>query len=218
MAGWLEQYVDNQDLVVWLNSTIEPTPVYDPVARKWTVVVNRNGERLTMYPSHLVMAGGFFGDPNIPRFDGQEEFKGEILHSNTFPGGDVFKGKRVVVIGAANSAADICQDLSLRGAASVTMVQRSASGMVSNKFNAIQFGAVYPEWRSLEYSDLSASTLPINGLRDLMKGMQPFAQEFDKEILQGLAKGGYKTTLGHDGSGQLLMVYERGGGTLPFGI
>ncbi|KLO16584.1 dimethylaniline monooxygenase [Schizopora paradoxa] len=212
MAGWLEQYAVNQDLVVWLNSTIEPTPTYDLTTKKWTVVVNRNGERQTMHISHLVMAGGFFGDPNIPKFEGQDEFKGEILHSNTFPGGDVFKGKRVIVIGAANSSADICQDLSLRGAASVTMVQRSASGMVSNKFNAIQFGAVYPEWRSLEYSDLAASTLPVNGLRELMKGMQPFAKEFDKEIFEGLAKGGFRTFTNHDGSGQLLMVYERGGG------
>ncbi len=94
----------------------------------------------------------------------------------------------------------------------MTMLQRSASGVVSNKYNAIQFGAVFPEWRSHEYSDLAAFTLPVNALRVLMKSLQPFAQEFDKEILQGLAKGGYKTTSGPDGSGQLLMVYDRGGG------
>lgn len=160
------------------------------------------------------MAGGFFGDPHIPKFEGQEDFKGEILHSNTFQGGNEYKGKRVVVIGAAGSAADICQDLSLRGAASVTMVQRSASGVVSHKFNAIQFRAIYPEWRSLEYSDLAALSLPINGLRELMKGVQPFAQEFDSELLQELSRCGFETTLNHDGSGRVLMVYERGGGTL----
>lgn len=165
-----------------------------------------------MHPSHLVMACGYVGEPYVPKFEGQDMFKGAILHSSTFPGGDVFKGKRVVVIGAGNSSADICQDLSVRGAASVTLVQRSASGMVSNKFNAIQFGRLYPEWRSLEYSDLAAFTLPIEALRELMKGLQPFAQQFDKEIFEGLAKGGFKTTLGPDGSGQLLMVYERGGG------
>ncbi len=100
MAGWLEQYADNQDLVVWLNSTIEPNPVYDTTTKRWTVVVIRNGERITMHPSHLVMACGDIGDPNVLKFEGQEEFKGAILHSNTFPGGAIFKGKRVVVIGA----------------------------------------------------------------------------------------------------------------------
>ncbi|KLO16583.1 dimethylaniline monooxygenase [Schizopora paradoxa] len=212
LADWLEQYAHNQELVIWLDSTIESDPTYDSVVKKWTVVVNRNGDRLTMSPTHLVMAGGFFGDPNIPKFEGQEDFEGEILHSNTFPGGDVFEGKRVVVIGAANSATDICQDLASRGATSVTMVQRSSSGVVSSNFNAILFKEVYPEWRSLEYSDLAAFALPVKGLRELIEGMQPIAQEIDKDIYQGLAKGGFMVTQNPDGSAQMPMVYERNAG------
>lgn len=37
-------------------------------------------------------------------------------------------------------------------------------------------------------------------------------EAFDQEILDGLKKAGFKVTSGPDSSGQLLMVFDRGGG------
>lgn len=46
------------------------------------------------------------------------------MHSSQFVSGEAYKGKRCVVVGANNSAHDICADLWEHGA-DVTMIQRS---------------------------------------------------------------------------------------------
>ncbi len=103
MGAWLEQYADNQDLVVWLRSTLEPKPTYDAKTRKWNVVVNRDGELVHLQPSHIVIATSIHGAPIVPEMDGKEEFLGEISHSATFDTAEKYKGKKVIVVGAGNS-------------------------------------------------------------------------------------------------------------------
>lgn len=212
MANWMEQYAENQELVVWTSSTLDSKPVYDRNTKKWNVAIRRNGITVVLHPSHLVFAIGIFGDPNVPSLTGVDDFRGDILHSSVFTGGQPFSGKRVIVVGAGNTSADICQDLVYRGAASVTMLQRSATSVLSDKLLAIRFDPVFAEDRPIEYSDLASAGLPINCLRELNKKLQPLAEEFDKELHNGLKKAGFKLTNGPDHSGQLLMVYDRGGG------
>ena len=43
---------------------------------------------------------------------GQEKFKGEIIHSDFLRATDIFKGKRVAIIGAGESGSDICNEIS----------------------------------------------------------------------------------------------------------
>lgn len=57
----------------------------------------------------------------VPTIAGQDLFKGEQQHSSQHSGPDAYTGKKVVVIGANNSAHDICAALSEHGA-DVTMV------------------------------------------------------------------------------------------------
>ena len=56
----------------------------------------------------VVCATGCNWDPNMPEVKGQ--FNGEIRHSVTFKKADEFRGKRVMIIGAGNSGADIACD------------------------------------------------------------------------------------------------------------
>ena len=159
------------------------------------------------------MAAGIFGDPRLPSLPGSSIFEGSIVHTSAFQGGEAFVGQRVVVVGAGNSSADICQDLVFRGAKSVTMVQRSATAVVSDKYLAASFGRVFSEERPAYYSDLAFAGLPLGALRELGKKLQPFVEEFDKEMRDGLKKAGFKLTAGPGGAGQLVMVFERAGGT-----
>ena len=208
----MEQYAETQDLVIWTSSTLESRPKYDPNARRWELVVNRNGIPVPLRPAHLVMALGILGDPVIPSLPGASLFKGAVLHSGAFPGGEPFAGQRVVVVGAGASATDVCQDLVVRGAKSVTLVQRSASAVVSDKYLAASFGRSFPaESRPIYYSDLAFAGLPIGAMRELGKKVQPFAEKFDRELHEGLTKAGFKLTAGPDSSGQLLMVFDRFG-------
>jgi len=63
----------------------------------------------------LVVASGHFNVPYIPHVQGLADLvrdrPGSVLHSKQFRGRDAFKGKRVIVVGASVSAADITFDL-----------------------------------------------------------------------------------------------------------
>ncbi|KAJ4401982.1 hypothetical protein N0V82_010822 [Gnomoniopsis sp. IMI 355080] len=63
----------------------------------------------------VVVASGHFNVPWIPAIEGLEEFEsarmGSVLHSKMFRGREAFRGKRVVVVGASVSGADIAYDL-----------------------------------------------------------------------------------------------------------
>lgn len=166
-----------------------------------------------MHPSHIVLAVSMFGDPNIPIIQGSEHFKGTIFHASQYPGGAPFAGKRVVVIGAGNTSADICQDLVYRGAQSVTMVQRSSTSVISAASAEVQDDKAFPEVVPTEYVDLSNAGLPYGAVKPLLRAMRPWREEFDKDLREGLVKAGFKLN-DNDGFGQPAMVFERGGGKL----
>ncbi|THH07266.1 hypothetical protein EW145_g3496 [Phellinidium pouzarii] len=212
LASWLEQYAETQDLVVWTSSTLEPQPRYNSQTKRWDVVINRNGVPIALHPAHIVLATSIYGDPVIPPLLGIENFSGRVLHSSAFAGGKHFAGQRVIVVGAGNTSVDVCQDLVYCGAASVTMVQRSSSAVVSVKYLLQTFGMSFPEGKPTYYSDLASAGMPIGALCELGRKMQPIAEEYDKEMLEGLKKAGFKVKDGPDHSGQLYMVFDRGGG------
>ncbi|MFN3603051.1 MAG: NAD(P)-binding domain-containing protein, partial [Dietzia sp.] len=132
------------ELNYW-NSTTCKSAAYDEDKQEWTVVVERDGKEVVLRPKQLVLATGMSGKANIPKFKGQETFRGEQQHSSQHPGPDAYKGKKVVVVGANNSAHDICAALWEAGA-DVTMVQRSSTHIVrSDSLMEIGLGDLYSE-------------------------------------------------------------------------
>ena len=59
----------------------------------------------------VIVATGFNHKPRIPEIPGISEFQGEQIHSKEFRNGATYKGKKVLVIGAGNSGAEIAMDL-----------------------------------------------------------------------------------------------------------
>ena len=59
----------------------------------------------------LIAATGSFARPHRPRFPGQGAFRGRILHAAEYRNPGPFRGKRVVVVGAGNSAVQIAHEL-----------------------------------------------------------------------------------------------------------
>jgi len=64
----------------------------------------------------LVVASGYNRVPKVPSFPGQETFGGPIVHSSAYKSGAAYRGKRVLVVGAGNSGAEIALDLWEHGA------------------------------------------------------------------------------------------------------
>ncbi|WP_175935627.1 NAD(P)-binding domain-containing protein [Corynebacterium sp. Marseille-P4321] len=69
---------------------------------------------------HLVAATGTWSAPFVPHYPGT--FRGKQWHSATYPGPEPFRGKKVAVVGGANSGAQIAADL--MGTSEVTWFTR----------------------------------------------------------------------------------------------
>ena len=64
----------------------------------------------------VVIATGYSRVPNPERLPGQERFGGTLLHAAMYRNGDAFAGRRVLVVGAGNTGAELALDLAERGA------------------------------------------------------------------------------------------------------
>jgi putative flavoprotein involved in K+ transport len=70
----------------------------------------------------IISASGSFNRPYVPPVPGREIFKGKIIHSREYRNPAPFKRKRVVVVGAGNSAIQIAVELAK--SAHVTLATR----------------------------------------------------------------------------------------------
>ena len=71
----------------------------------------------------LISATGSFARPYRPRFTDQQSFGGRVLHAADYRNPEPFRGKRVVVVGAGNSAVQIAHELA--AIADTTLATRS---------------------------------------------------------------------------------------------
>jgi hypothetical protein len=117
---YVEALVDRNgyDKLISYNTTVE---LAEKVGNEWRLILNKDGdvrgedewweERFDA----VVVASGHFNVPYIPAIEGLADLErahpGSVKHSKMFRGRDSFRGKRVVVVGASVSAADIAYDL-----------------------------------------------------------------------------------------------------------
>jgi putative flavoprotein involved in K+ transport len=216
IGDWLEFYTRIMEVSYW-SSTTCVSAKFDESDKKWTVEVDRAGERVTLQPAHLVLATGMSGKPNVPTLPGQELFCGDQHHSSAHPGPDRYVGKRAVVIGSNNSAHDICKALYENGV-DVTMVQRSSTHIVkSDSLMDLGLGDLYSE-RALaagmttEKADLTFASLPYRIMADFQKPIYDAIRERDKEFYERLAAAGFELDWGDDNSGLFMKYLRRGSG------
>ena len=110
LGDWLEMYAKVMELNYW-GSTTAKKASYNDTTQEWEVVVDRDGQEVTLRPQELVFALGVSGYPVVPKIEGAETFHGERHHSSQHPGPEAFKGEKCVVLGSNNSAHDICAAL-----------------------------------------------------------------------------------------------------------
>jgi cation diffusion facilitator CzcD-associated flavoprotein CzcO len=214
LASWLEFYAETMELNVWTGTTFLGGE-YDEEAKRWTVRLRAaDGNTRIMRPSHVVLAVGVSGIPNIPNIEGMKEFAGEIAHSSGNTDGLDVNGKSVLIIGAGTSAHDIAQNLYLRGA-DVTMLQRSSITVVSLEPSSVRPYELYRKndgIRPIEDTDLMAASVPYPLLARLHKPLSHQMAEDDKELLDGLRKVGFLLDNGEDDTGYFLKLlrYQAG--------
>ncbi|MGZ9234672.1 MAG: flavin-containing monooxygenase [Anaerolineales bacterium] len=65
---------------------------------------------------NLVIATGYNREPVMPIWPGQDSFKGLVMHSSEYRNGELFRARKVLVVGFGNSGGEIAIDLWEHGA------------------------------------------------------------------------------------------------------
>jgi len=212
MAEWLELYAAAMELDVWTDTELVSAR---PAGDGWTATVVRNGEELELRAAHVVMALGNAGFPRVPEIPGAETFRGPQYHSSAHPGGERLAGKRVVVIGANNSAHDICADLVEHGAFPV-MIQRSSTHIIrQSTMTDVMLKPIYSQAAvdagiTTERADLISASVPIR-LQEI-GSRQAWARirEVEAPFYNRLEQAGFKLDFAEDGAG-IAGKYLRSG-------
>jgi putative flavoprotein involved in K+ transport len=217
IGDWLEMYARVMELNIWTSSEVTGAR-YDEAKGAWEVVVDRDGQSITLHPAQLVLATGMSGIPNVIDVPGATTFRGTLHHSSQHRGGEGYRGKRCIIIGSNNSAHDICADLWEHGAAEVTMVQRSSTH-VSTSESLFKFGTstLYSE-EALERgittakADLLGASVPYAILHQFATPTTEAIRKQDADLYARLEKAGFLLDFGDDGSGLFMKYIRRGSG------
>jgi len=87
----------------------------------WLLISEHDGKARERRFDGVLIASGTLHTPNRPELPGR--FSGEVMHSAEYRSPDIFKGKRVLLVGCGNSGADIAVD-AVHQAASVDLSLR----------------------------------------------------------------------------------------------
>ncbi|KAG9308332.1 hypothetical protein JVU11DRAFT_12096 [Chiua virens] len=204
LADWLESYATALDLNVWMSCSITYAN-FNQETMTWQVSINRGGKERTMAVKHLVFAtgwgGGFSNIPDIP---------GKVGHHIYFYGR--VSREKVIIVGAGTSAHDIAHDLYHEGC-DVTMIQRSPTFVISRDALDNSLAERYNEDFPIEFADILGVAFPFPTQHSIwVASTAHTANGMDKDILDGLARVGFRTWLGPDGGGLSALIFERGGG------
>jgi dimethylaniline monooxygenase (N-oxide forming) len=104
----LRRFVDHFGLRDRITFRTEVTGV-EPVSAGWDVTIRHRdtGDRKTERYDAVLVANGHHWDPRYPEPSFPGKFDGEQTHAHHYKVPDPYRGKRVLVLGIGNSAADI---------------------------------------------------------------------------------------------------------------
>jgi cation diffusion facilitator CzcD-associated flavoprotein CzcO len=121
IRDYIRDFADKYDLkrrVTFGVSVNQAEPLSD---NRWKVSLS-NGVVETY--EGLINATGVTWHANRPHIQGEEDFKGKIIHSVEYRTASEFDGKRVLVVGAGNSGVDIASDAATHAEQAFLSVRR----------------------------------------------------------------------------------------------
>lgn len=140
MRDYLNSFADHFDLRphIELNRTVSYVrPIENNL---WEVTFSNGEERI--YKGVLV-CNGHHWSKRFPKFEGQ--FNGEIIHTKDYKHPDQLRGKRVLVIGAGNSACDVAAEAA-RVAAKSVLSMRESVWFIPKTFAGVPFADLIKWW------------------------------------------------------------------------
>lgn len=212
MGNWLKDYAEELSLNIWTGSTLIGAH-YDGKQGNWHTKICKEGETQILKPTHLVMALGLSGFPKVPKFEGQETFAGNQLHSSEYKSGREFANKTVVIVGANNSAHDIASDLAMNGSHPI-MIQRSSTLVVNQQdyceriLGSLYSAKAVARGISVDKADILQASVPLRLLESKHRAIWDSIRRDRQSFYQRLIDAGFTLDFAEDGTG-LGMKYRR---------
>jgi putative flavoprotein involved in K+ transport len=116
VADYLERYAAALDVEIQTNTRVVTVRQED----REFVVVTADGQQLRA--AGIIAASGSFSNPYRPTSQGEESFTAELSHVADYRNPTPYAGKRVIVVGAGDSAAQVANELA--PVANVTLAAR----------------------------------------------------------------------------------------------
>lgn len=192
LACGYQEYVDRHKISVWLSSTVESAE-YDAATTVWTLRLNRAGQKEVVKTSHVVIATGLGGNvPKMPQYRNRDLYKGTVLHSIDYKSARQWAGSSGIVVGAANTAHDIAEDMLEAKFKSVTMVQRGPTAIFPIEHYKSWSDRLYNDKVEIAKSDRETVGMPLVALRHMAMYMSRKNVDRDHQQFDNLERSGFK--------------------------
>ncbi|KAH9603576.1 hypothetical protein KSS87_003900 [Heliosperma pusillum] len=145
--SYLEGYASKFDINPRFNETVDQAE-FDQALGFWKVKTTKKGGMKgeeeateTEYVCRwLIVATGENAEVVMPELEGLEGFEGEIVHTSLYKSGEVFRGKKVLVVGSGNSGMEVCLDLCHHDAMPSIVVRDKVHVLPREMFGRSTFG------------------------------------------------------------------------------
>jgi hypothetical protein len=84
----------------------------------------------TLRAAQVILATGHNSVPRAPEWPGQNGYRGSVIHASEYRDASPFVGRRVLVVGAGNTGAEIAADLAEHGASEVLLSIRTPPNII----------------------------------------------------------------------------------------
>ncbi|TML32328.1 MAG: monooxygenase, partial [Actinobacteria bacterium] len=111
--SYLDRYAEHFGLRehIWFGTeVVRVEAAGEPAQGFWDVTTRVGGTERTSRYAAVVVANGHLWSPKLPRYDGQADYRGQVLHSSAYKDPAQLRGKKVLVVGGGNSGCDIAVD------------------------------------------------------------------------------------------------------------
>ncbi|KAI8425131.1 hypothetical protein MSG28_006975 [Choristoneura fumiferana] len=82
--------------------------------KQWEIAYTKTdtGAAETVNCDYVIVSIGHYNRPKVPKFEGQDSFRGNIIHTQKYKDPEVFRDRRVLLVGAGASGLDLATHLS----------------------------------------------------------------------------------------------------------
>jgi thioredoxin reductase len=188
---WIEKF--GIDKHIQFNTTLE-SGSWDEPSHTWTLHISRtDGSKQTLTARNVIMATGAGGQiPLMPTYPGADIFRGTILHSADYKSSTPWAGQDGIVIGTANTAHDVAEDMVEAGLSRITMVQRSRTYVLPCEYFKTISDRSYNEAVETVDADREGYTMPYAVTRLLSRKALHGMASREPERFDALERVGFR--------------------------